>query len=471
MSQEKLNSHIKMAIHEISRSEKDPTLMPVKFTIVDFEPSGNKTQMSKEVALRGGKTLKGKPIVARYHETTDYEEQDDNFGSHELAKKRNRYGEEVLVQNTIPIGVFTTEGYLETLEINGEMKEVMVAEGNLWYYKFQDACELLYEWHQRGVDINTSCEYLYFNYSKVDGITHHLDPIIFNAHTILASEDRGDQEEVAPSYSSSKVLSINELNKFSELVTNAHNQDKEVEELADKQIDKEDLKDAKEELHEENPATNSDTENADVKSEEQDTPVDNIEDKQEDTPVEENEKQDENPEEQEKVEDEIPTDEKEEEEPEVDPLEAEKAKSAKLQEELDELYEKFNKATETMVSLNARVKELEDIEVQFNEHVAQGKIKEQYNAFKPKFDAVGATEKFESEEVQKLVELSVHETDEGRKALLQLQSMIIDSINLSVNSKKDEEIPNLGLHAYHRKDYNKELDSDLDDFDKRFLAK
>lgn len=462
-----------MAIHEITRDEKDPTLMPIKFVIADFEPSGNNTQMSKEVALRGGKTLKDKPIVAKYLETTNYTDQNDNFASHEEVKKRNRYGELIDSTDTIPIGVFTTEGYLETLEINGQSKEVMVAEGHLWYYKFQDACELLYEWHQRGIDINTSCEYLYFNYSKVDGITHHLDPIIFNAHTILASEDRGSQLEVAPSYSSSKVLSIHELNKFSELVTNAHNQDKEVEELAE---NKDEFKDANKQNHEENPATNSDTEATDVNPEQVDKSVDN---KDQETPVDENKEAD-KPENQDgkqedKPEDEAPVDENKdadiEPEPEVTPDAKDDDKAVALQNELDDLRKKFNDATDQNVQLNARVKELEAIEVQYNEHIAKGKIQEQYNAFKPKFEAVGATEKFESEEVQDLIKLSVHESDEGRKAFTQLQSLIIESINVSMNAKKEEE-PQFGLHSYHRKDYNKELDNgDLDDFDSRFLAR
>lgn len=478
MNPEKFNRHVKMSVHEITKSKKDPTLMPVKLTIIDFGVSGNGTQMSKEVALEGGKTLKGKPIVARYYETSDYHDQDDNFGSHEMIKKRNRYGEVVDAQNTIPIGVFTSEGYLETVEINGEYKEVMVAEGNLWYYKFQDACELLYEWHQRGVNINTSCEYLYFNYSKIDGVEHHLSPIIFNAHAILASETRGEQEEVKPSYESSKVLSINELNEFAKLVTQAYNedikkaknQDKEVEKLAENKKDtQEDLDKAQTQTHEDDKVdeTVNENPNPENKADEKAT-NEGVED-------EKTEVKDEDEEEVAKKEDEAKAEKTEEvpakEEP--DALELANQKNAELQAELDGVYEKFNKATETMVSMQERIKHLEAIEVQFNEYVAQEKIKAQFNAFKPKFDAVGATEKFESEEVQNLIELSIHETEDGRKAVMQLQSLIIESINIANHSQEEQkDSPNLGLHSYHRKDYNKELDNgDLDDFDSRFLAK
>lgn len=486
MSPEKFSNNMQMAIHEISRNEKDPTLMPVKFTIVDFETSGNGTQMSKEVALEGGKTLLGKPIVARYHETNDYDVQDDNFGGHELVKRRNRYGEEVLAQNTVPIGVFTTEGYLETMEVNGVTKEVMVAEGNLWYYKFQDACELLYEWHQRGVNINTSCEYLYFNYSQIDGVTHHLSPIIFNAHTILASESRGNIDEVAPSYESSKVLSLNELNKFANLVTQAYNKNveeannitKEVDELPEdiKKVDEETLEKANEQVHEiDENATDA---NADVNPETQETNGAETDEKVEektDEKVEESTKEKTEEVVEEKVE-ETPVEEKSEEAKEetVESLKAELATQAKAHEdEMTAMLGKVKEATDLTLSLQSRVKELEAIEAQFNEHVLNDKVKAQFNEFKPKFDAVGATEKFESEEVQDLVKLSVHATEEGRNALFQLQSLIIDSINLSTHAKPVQTESGLtGLQAFHRKDYGKELESHksgLDSFDREFM--
>jgi hypothetical protein len=56
-----------------------------------------------------------------------------------------------------------------------------------------------------------SVEYYYFNYIVKDRVEYIQSPILFNAHTILNSEDRGDSIEVLPSYDCATLVSFNEL--------------------------------------------------------------------------------------------------------------------------------------------------------------------------------------------------------------------------------------------------------------------
>lgn len=119
----------------------------------------------------------------------------------------DKHGELEVKRDTAPIGVFTSEGYITEIETPDGKKEVLAADAILWSSRFKDACELLLEWYGRGININTSCEILYSNYTVQDGIEHLQSPIYFEGHAILNSEKRGEHDIVLPAYDSSKLLS------------------------------------------------------------------------------------------------------------------------------------------------------------------------------------------------------------------------------------------------------------------------
>ncbi len=466
---------LNLVLNEIKQTD-DPTIIPCTFIVLDYEKSGNNVIVSKEVALEGGKTLINKPIVAKYNEVEEANTKTDNFGSHEQYLGEDRYGNLTVKSDTVPIGVFTTEGYELTVIIDGEEKEVMAADAVLWRTRFSDACDLLLEWYNNGIKINTSCEYLYSNYSFQDGVEYHYSPIYFEGHAVLASENRGNTEIVLPAYESSKLLSFNEINKFNKLVAQAINQEskeekenmkffKKVYELSHSDIRSllytqlESLLAEKEYSYisdvyetyfvvnlykyDENDNLEYDKyykfnyskgEN-DVITIDGDSKVEvtikrdwvevsefeNIQNQLNDTTT--------------KVE-EMTTQ-----------LSEKEVKVEELTQQLNELTTakadvevKFNETTEKLTQLNSLVEELAPFKEQVEKEKLEKALNEKKEFYSAKFKALNAVEKFDSEEVQELIAKSINETDEGKQAVLQLNTMLVDMVVLEKQDKSEETV-------------------------------
>ena len=386
---------LNLVLNEIKKTD-DPTIIPCTYIIMDFDKSHNNKVVDKKVALEGGKTLINKPIVAKYNEVEEANTPTDNFGSHEERLAENRYGETIVKTGTTPIGVFTTEGYLTTINVNGKPKEVMAADAVMWYSRFSDAIDLLLEWHNKGVKINASCEYLYANYSFKDGIEYHHSPIYFEGHALLASENRGEQSIVRPAYDSASLLSVNDFNKFNRLVAQAsqENEQKEDEKMPEQELEK---------------------------VEATETEVQVSEEVVEETVVEATEAK-------ETVEEKV--EESQPEETENAELEELKTELSQLKEANTKLQEQFNTATEKLTQLNSLVEELKPFKEKFETEKLEKAINEKKDYYSVKFEALNATEKFGTEEVQDLIVKSVNESDEGKQAILQLNSMLVDLVDV-----------------------------------------
>lgn len=394
---------LQLVLNEIRKSD-DPTLLECTFVVLDYEKSNNNVVVSREVALQGAKTLLNKPIVAAYREVEEPNTNTDNFGSHEDYLSVNRYGDLTIKTDTEAIGVFTTEGYETVIKVNGEDKTVLAADAVLWQTRFSDACDLLMEWYDRGININTSCEYLYSNYSFKDGVEYHHSPIYFEGHAVLASENRGETSEVLPAYDSSKLLSFNEINKFNKLVAQAINQNKdalkEVKNVEEKEVVQEEIIVKEEQVVEEVVA---------------------------ETPAEE-------------VKEEVVEPEKVEEpsvEAPAEDVEALKSELAQLKEELskvksekDSLHEQFNSATEKLTQLNSQVEALKPFKEQVDQEAHKKALNEKKDFYSAKFKALNAKEKFDTEEVQALVSKTVFETEEAKDAILQLNTMLVEMVEV-----------------------------------------
>lgn len=430
---EKRNT-LQLILNEIKRDSSDPTILPCQFVILDFDVSANNVKVTKPVALEAGKTLLNKPIVAKYHRVSQSFAEDDNFGSHEEYLTKNKNGKDTIERDTIALGVFTTEGYFAEINVNGEMKEVMIADGVLWYSKYKDACDLLIEWYERGIKINTSCEYLYKNYSFIDGVEYHHSPIIFESHAILASENRGNHSVVTPAYESATLLSLNEVQEFIQLVAQANNQAKEdesVEEMEKEQVNSEmeigNVDGQEEQLEEQSNENTEVVVETEVDAESETETVEECECK---TIV--NELQ---------------------------------VKIDQLSSDNEDLRSKFNAASETIITLNSTIKELDSYREQLMTEQREKMLEEKMNHFSSKFEAIGAQEQFESEEVKSLIAQSIEDTTEGKDALLALNTMIVDLIEAKQNASS-QDLQLLGLASY-RKDLLKNEDS----FESRYKIK
>lgn len=466
---------LNLILNEIKQSD-DPTILPCTFIVLDYEKSGNNAIVTKDVALDGGKTLINKPIVAKYNEVEEANTKTDNFGSHEQYLGEDRYGNLTIKSDTVPIGVFTTEGYEMTVNIDGEEKEVMAADAVLWRTRFSDACDLLLEWYESGIKINTSCEYLYSNYSFQDGIEYHHSPIFFEGHAVLASENRGSQELVLPAYESSKLLSFNEINKFNKLVAQAINQNskEEKEEMKYfKKVNELSHSDIRSLLYAQLDATLSDREYsyiADVyetyfvanlykyneednleydkyykfnySKGENDTVTVDFDSKTEVTIkrdwVEVTEF--------ETIQNELATKNTKVEEL-TTQLNEKETKLSELEAQLntistekEEIAKQFNSASEKIIQLNSKVEELAPFKEQLEKEKLEKSLNEKREFYSAKFKALNAIEKFESEEVQELVNKSVFDNEEGSQAILQLNSMLVDMVVLEKEVKNEDTV-------------------------------
>jgi predicted nuclease with TOPRIM domain len=100
-----------------------------------------------------------------------------------------------------------------------------------------------------------------------------------------------------------------------------------------------------------------------------------------------------------------------------------------------EIETKFNVASETIVALNSKVEELTPLVEQFNSEKLEKSINEKKEYYSVKFKAVNADEKFNTEEIQNLIKVSINETDEGKNAILSLNSMLVDLVQLKIEDK------------------------------------
>ena len=442
-----------LVLNEITESN-DPTIIPCTFIVLDFDKSGNNVIVEKDVALEGGKTLINKPIVAKYFEVEDENTPTDNFGTHEQYLGKDRYGNEVVKTDTTPIGVFTTEGYLMTITVDGEEKEVLAADAVLWRTRFPDACDLILEWFNNGITINTSCEYLYSNFSFNDGVEYHHSPIYFEGQAVLASENRGEKNLVLPAYETSKLLSFNQISKFNKLVAQALNQESKEEkknmELF-KKVNELSHDDIRSLLYVELEKVLTDKEYSWITDVYETYFVANVYSYEEGNEFDTYFKFDYTRNESVVT---VAADSKTEVKVKRDWVEVSefqaiqnelKDKSQKVDKlsaqvtvletqlnnvtlDKDKIEKQFNDLSDTVVALNTQVEELKPFKNQVEQEKLEQALNEKKDFYAAKFKALNAIEKFEDESVQQLIEKSIFENEEGKDSILQLNTMLVEMV-------------------------------------------
>lgn len=466
-----------LQLNEIHEAD-DPTKVECSFIILDFDVSHNNTLISKDDAMNSlAPTIINKPIVAKYVQNEEPNDGTDHFEGHNPYLDENREGETIIKMDTTPIGVFTTEGYVMEIDTPDGKKEVLAADAILWRDRFEDAVALLMEWHNEGVNINTSCEILYQNYEIKDGIEHIKSPIWMSGHAILNSEERGDYPIIKPAYDSSRLISFNELQKFNRLVAQAMNQGRKESGKVEKfqkvfELSHEDIRtklykvlDAQLESNQYSwiievfddyfialieTYKDDDYETKTVKlnytkSEDDEITIDFESEKEvieERKWVELEEVQ-------------ALQSQLEEKENKLKELQSEKET---LEEEKKGLEKEFNKATETITSLNEKIETLNDYKEKYEQEQFEKALKAKEEYYSEKFQALNAMDKFESEEVQDLIKKAVNDDS----AVMQLNSMLVDMVVAKNNNLKGEK----EFIQHHSK--REDLIETPSDFDSRY---
>ena len=421
---------LNMELNSIFKDTEDPTLLRATWILHDFKPSGNRVQLSREVSWEASHTIKNKPIVTFYNEVNEFDTQTDALGGHAEFIGLDKNGNPIQMTETTPIGTITSEAYIMSItNSEGATEEVMACDSVLWLSRFQDACNLLIEWYERGIQIVSSCEYYYKNFTLQDGITHVHSPVYYDGHCILNSEERGGHEVVRPAYDKSVMLSLNELQEFNKLVSQAII----VEESEDKNnMSKKKVKELNEEVEVVTPEVVSEEEvetEVVVETEEEEVVKEVSADEEEEKKAEPFKSNEELVKEVEKLEAKV----KELEEKIVKLEEANKtAKSEK-----SEVVDKLTEATEKVVALDEEVKELSSYKEKYDAEIHTKSLNEKMDYYESKFKALNAMSKFEDEEVKALIEKTVVDNDEGNKATMSLNSMLLDMV--VVDSTKNED--------------------------------
>lgn len=202
----------KMQFNNIIENLADPTLLDAEIIIHDFEVSENKQCITREVCEENKDSLIGKRITCQYI-SADNNNGLDALGDHGEYVGIDRNGNEHIYTDTIAIG-FIKDVYIGT----HDNKECLMGKCVLWRDdKYKDITDLLIEWDRRGIKICCSCEYLYLNYEVKDGIEYIKSPIIYTAHTVLNSEERGDACIVQPAYDIA-AMSFNEIKSWNNAI-------------------------------------------------------------------------------------------------------------------------------------------------------------------------------------------------------------------------------------------------------------
>ncbi len=429
-----------------SISELDnPTQKECEFILHDFDVSWNNTIISKETAEKALPTLEHMPIVCKYYPVSQPGADDDALGSHEAVIGEDRETGDLIVElQTIAIGVFTEPAYITTItDENGNEKEVVAGKGILWSSRYPNIIGLLKEWIDEGINIVSSMEILYDSYLFKDGVEEILN-FTYDGHCILNSQERGNHPKVYPAYDVSKLTrlvaqAINQENKEGEKMDKF----KKVFELSygdicsllyaklDPTLDEGSyswisnsdvydeyfvaciISDEGEKYFKYNytKSENDVTIDFDSKTEVQlkrdwieVTEVQQMQASLDEkiTRIEELEKQLNSANEQ------------------IDLIKGEKEK----------VTQQFNEVTEKVVTLTSQVEELKPFKEQFEKEKLEQALNEKQELYKGKFEALNALEKFNEDEVQGLIKKTVFENDEGKQAIFQLNSMLVDMVTV-----------------------------------------
>jgi hypothetical protein len=384
----------------------NPTKKEVEFILHDFDLNHNNSFISKETALNSLHTLEDMPLVCKYNPVSEAGANDDALGSHEVILEEEREtGQPIIGFETVPIGVVTEPAYITTvLDDKGEEKEVVAGKGILWASRYPNAVGLLKEWNDRGISVVSSMEILYDSYTFKDGKEEILS-YVYEGHCILNSEDRGIYDKVLPAY---------DVSKLTRLVAQAINQDEQseegenMEEKIENVLEDEKLEATEEQPVEKNAADENNEEKAPEEVEEQEVVE---EDKQEENEIE-------------KLQNQI----------------AELTSTIeKLTTDKNGIEKSFNEASDKLVQLNSEVEALKPFKEQYEKAKYEKSLSEKKDFYSAKFEALKSIEKFETDEIQELIAKSVFETEEGKSATLQLNSVLVDLVQVSPKEVKKEE--------------------------------
>lgn len=417
------SSSFKAQFNSLEINKEDTTIIKGKVIVHGFDQSWNGQIITEEVCTENMSTLIGKRIVCKYISAEDNNNV-DALGSHEEIEGKDRQGNSIIITDTLPIG-FIENVYIDNYtDENNIVKRVLWADVVLWNDdKYANVIELLQDWLNRGIKIHMSVEYLYKNYNFIDGIEYVQSPIIYVAHTLLNSEDRGECVEILPAYDESQLtsLSLNVRDIWNKAISQLIKKDgknniqsnNNNQPIADVDINNKTNNQKEDVLMAEN--ENNIEENVEVCPEK----VEVVEETKEEIV--------------EKIAEEVKKVDNE-----MDSLNAKINEQEEIIKTLNSTIEtltleketisnKLTESTNSISDLSKQINEMTPIVETYNKDLYEKLLNQQKTKYEEKFVALNAKEKFESKEVQDLIIKSLNE-NEVKEAILSLNSMLVDLV-------------------------------------------
>lgn len=478
-----------MQLNSLKQNPNDPSLLDALFVIHDFEQSWNGQVITEEVTSENMKFLVNKPIACKYISKGENDGLDALTHHEEFVDIDRNSGEEFINTDTNAIGVFTEVYIDDFVDEAGITKRVLYGKAVLWFDKCRNVCLLLDEWISKGVLIPASVEYMYYNFSMVDGVEYIQSPLVYLAHALLNAEDRNNYEQIYPAYDSARLVSLNMTDEWNKAVAQITTSENEKEANGKEGNDMEILKkvceishgDLKWKFYNElskvmiaedyNRMYISNYDTYDTyfvyeswtgeeyeyfkveytKNNETDEVTIDFEGR---AKVERTDKWEE-------VMNQLTEKATEVETLQISLNEKDETIST-LTADKEDLSTKFNEATTTLTSLNEKLVNLQEVEEKYNADIFEKALNERKVEFEAKFKGLNALDKFESEDVQNLIKESINSND----ALISLNSMLVDLIPNKVEEKKDDKT---GVKDFNAKEIKNLIPKD-NSFESRYLV-
>lgn len=494
MEKEMKKGKFHMILNSLKQNPDDPSLLDALFVIHDFQQSWNGQVITEEITSENMNFLVNKPIVCKYISKGENDGLDALTNHEEFIDIDRNTGEEFVSTNTNAIGVFTGVYIDDFTDENNVTKKVLYGKAVLWFDKCRNVCLLLDEWVSNGILIPASVEYMYYNFSMIDGIEYIQSPLVYLAHALLNAEDRNDYEQVYPAYDSARLVSLNMEDEWNKAVAQISNDNNKMINRKEGnnmdvlkkvcEISKGDLKwkiyDAMAKVmvaEDYNKMWISDYDIYDTyfiyeswasenyeyykvgysKNDETDEISVDFEGK---TKVERTVKWEAVLNELEEKTSQLGEKVLEIETLQVSLNEKEEVITT-LTTEKEELSVKFNETTTTLTSLNEKLEELKEVENQYKADKFEKALNERTIEFEVKFKGVNALDKFITDEVQNLIKESI----ENNEALVSLNSILVDLIPSKLDEKKDDKN---GIKDFNSKEVKNLIPKD-NSFESRYL--
>lgn len=176
-----------------SIEDYNSTFKKVKIKVFAFGENSNFSNITPESFVRAKDSIFNIPIVAKYDEdTTDKYGLDGDLEGHNTRLKKDKDGNWILYQDTIPLGLVpeSAEVYFEEVnegtEENPDMKTYVVADGCFLWMRY-DAAKKIDEWLKNDIVPKVSMEINPIDGEIVDGY-YQINSFEFEAITALGSD-------------------------------------------------------------------------------------------------------------------------------------------------------------------------------------------------------------------------------------------------------------------------------------------